>query len=67
MNEVLQIDLTTEERDVLLRGLRYVRRAIMLEMREPAHEDESKRSALLDEIRMLSQRLEATGPLAASV
>ena len=63
MNELLQIELTTDERDVLLRGLRYVRRSIMLETRDPTAEDELRRSGLLDEIQMLSQRLEATGPL----
>ena len=64
MNELLQIELTTDERDVLIQGLRYVRRSIMLETRDPSAEDELRRSGLLDEIQMLSQRLEATGPLA---
>jgi hypothetical protein len=63
MNEQFQFELTTCERDVLLRGLRYVRRSIMLETRAPTAEDELRRTGLLDEIQMLSQRLEATGPL----
>ena len=66
MNDVLQVELTTSERDVLLRGLRYVRRSIMLETREPEATDEARRSDLLDNIQMLSQRLEATDPLATA-
>lgn len=66
MDEVIQIELTTHERDVLVRGLRYVKRAIMLETRDPTHEDELRRGGLLDEIQNLSQRLEATDPLATA-
>ena len=63
MEKVLHVELTTSERDVLLQGLRYVRRSIMLETREPVSSDEARRSDLLDDIQMLSQRLEATDPL----
>lgn len=63
MENVLHVELTTSERDVLLQGLRYVRRSIMLETREPVPSDEARRSDLLDDIQMLSQRLEATDPL----
>ena len=66
MDDVLQVELTTHERDVLLRGLRFVRRSVMLETREPSKEDELRRSGILDEIQMLSQRLEATGPVPAA-
>ena len=63
MENVLHVELTTSERDVLLQGLRYVRRSIMLETREPVPSDEARHSDLLDDIQMLSQRLEATDPL----
>lgn len=66
MDEVLQVELTTSERDVLLQGLRFVRRSIMLEQRDPEPSDEARRSNLLDNIQMLSQRLEATDPLATA-
>ncbi len=66
MDGLLQIELTSHERDVLLRGLRYVRSAIMLETREPSPEDTHRRSGLLDEIQNLSQRLENTDPLPVS-
>lgn len=67
MNGLLQVELTSHERDVLLRGLRYVRSAIMLELREPETEDEKRRSGLLDEIQMLSRRLESSDAMGASV
>jgi len=66
MDDVLQLELTTHERDVLVRGLRYVRRSLMLETRDPTREDELRRCGLLDEIQNLSQRLEATDPLATA-
>jgi len=66
MDEVLHVELTTSERDVLLQGLRFVRRSIMLEKRDPEPVDEARRSDLLDNIQMLSQRLEATDPLATA-
>lgn len=67
MDGLLQVELTTQERDVLVRGLRYVRSAIMLEMREPSRADECRRGGLLDEIQNLSQRLESTDPLGVQV
>ncbi|MEZ6132638.1 MAG: hypothetical protein R3C59_28560 [Planctomycetaceae bacterium] len=66
MDDVLQLELTTHERDVLMRGLRYVRRSLMLETRDPTREDELRRCGLLDEIQNLSQRLEAADPLATA-
>ncbi|MBC7964533.1 MAG: hypothetical protein H7Z17_01310 [Fuerstia sp.] len=58
--------MSTHERDVLLRGLRYVRSSIMLELREPTKEDTYRRSMDLDEIHMLCQRLESTDPQLAT-
>ena len=67
MDGMLQVELTTQERDLLVRGLRYVRSAIMLELREPTRDDEFRRSLMLDEIQNLSQRLESTDPLGVRV
>lgn len=64
MDSTLQVELTSHERDVLLRGLRYVRSAIMLETRDPSSEDTRHRSSQLDEIRNLCLRLENSDPLA---
>jgi len=60
MTDLMYIDLTEHERDLLLKGLRFVRRSIMLEMREPSAQDTLRRSGLLDEVQNLSQRLEAS-------
>ena len=66
-NPLLHIEITAHERDVLLRGLRYVRSGIMLETRDPSPQDTYLRSGQLDEIQMLSQRLESTDPLSVPV
>jgi len=66
MNDLIHVELTPHERDMLLRGLRFVRSAIMLETRDPSANDELRRSGLLEEIQTLSQRLGATDALAAS-
>lgn len=63
MNNLLQVELTSYERDVLIRGLRYVRSAIMLETRDPEPADENRRSGQLDQIRMLSERLQSSDAL----
>ncbi|MFN9719981.1 MAG: hypothetical protein ACK58L_14885 [Planctomycetota bacterium] len=67
MDGMLQIDLTPHERDILLRGLRYVRSAVMLEVRNPTRDDEYRRSAMLDEVQNLCQRLESADPLRVRV
>ncbi len=58
MNDVLQVEVSPRERDVLLRGLRYVRSALLLEMRDPNPDHDRRRSHLLDEIQALSHRLQ---------
>ncbi len=65
-NGMMQIEVSTHERDVLLRGLRYVRSSIMLQLREPEKDDIYDRSMDLDEIQMLCQRLESTDPQLAA-
>lgn len=58
MND-LQFEFTDEERQVLLRGLRYVRSSIMLESRDPTEADEAKRGEQLQGIASLVERLNA--------
>jgi hypothetical protein len=67
MEELLHVELTVHERDVLLKGLRHVRSSIMLQMRDPTPDDERLRSCQLDEIQNLCQRLESTDPQPARV
>lgn len=59
---LLQIEVSSHERDVLLRGLRYVRSSLLLELREPEKEENRRRGSALDEIQMLCQRLENSDP-----
>ena len=59
MNEAIQVELSKSEKDVLLRGLRYVRSAIMLDVRDPQEEDEQRRAGELDDIAGLVERLNA--------
>ena len=66
MNDLIHIDLTEHERDILLKGLRFVRNSIKLETREPSAQDELRRNGLLDEVQILAQRLEASGTLATN-
>lgn len=67
MEGLVQIELTLEERDMLIRGLRYVRSSVMLEMRDPTAEDTYRRSHLLDQLQNLSQRLENAESLGVPV
>jgi len=67
MEDILQVEMTAQERDLLLKGLRHVRSSIMLQMRDPDPEDERIRSCQLDEIQNLCQRLETTDPQPARV
>jgi len=67
MEDILQVEMTAQERDLLLKGLRHVRSSIMLQMRDPDPEDERIRSCRLDEIQNLCQRLETTDPQPARV
>ena len=63
---MMQIEVSTHEREVLLRGLRYVRSSIILELREPTKDDTYRRSMDLDESQMLCQRLESSDPQLAA-
>jgi hypothetical protein len=57
MSQTLQVELTEEQREVLLRGLRYVRSSLMLEFREPAEDDAEGRQRQLLAIASLVQQL----------
>jgi len=57
MSDPQKLDLTTEECDVLVKGLRYVRRSIMLDVRDPTPEDEQVRSLQISQIQNLMNRL----------
>lgn len=58
MNVSMQIELNDRQRDLLLRGLRFVRSSRMLEFRESAEITEDERKNELGEIRMLVDMLD---------
>ncbi len=58
MSESMTVELTEKQRDLVLRGLRYVRNSIMLEVRDPSPEFIQDRERRLQEVHELITRLE---------
>ena len=56
MNELTQVELTTTQRDLLLRGLQFVRSSVKLSLGESRLPDD-QRSNQLDAIETLEQQL----------
>ncbi|MHC4875273.1 MAG: hypothetical protein ACYTGL_02165 [Planctomycetota bacterium] len=57
MSDLLTLELSDEQRDTLLQGLRYVRSSIMLTPEEPSDAVEAARSAKLQKVAALSELL----------
>ena len=57
--ENFQVDITGEQRKMLLRGLRYVRSSVKLDMRLPSEDTAAQRQAELDTIERLMARLDS--------
>jgi hypothetical protein len=55
MSESLNFELNDEQREVLLRGLRFVRRSIMLKQEDPTPAYVEKRSSELQDVEALSK------------
>jgi hypothetical protein len=66
MSETLTVGLTKQQRELLLRGLRFVRSAVMLEVREPSVEVDADRAAQVREIGRLVEQLEGSRPAGAA-
>ncbi len=62
MSETLSVGLTEDQREILLRGLRFVRSAVALEIYDPTPESDAERSSKLREIRQLAEYLEGARP-----
>ena len=58
MSDLLQLELTDRQRELLLRGLRFVRSSRMLEIRESPDRIEKERQDELSEIRHLVELLD---------
>jgi hypothetical protein len=66
MSETLTVGLTKQQRDLLLRGLRFVRSAVMLEVREPSPEVDADRATQVREITRLAEQLDDPRPAGAA-
>ena len=62
MSESLNIGLDKSQRDLILRGLRYVRSSILLEFRVPSDEDTNSREEKLRHIESLVDQLSGNQP-----
>ena len=60
MSDPQKLDLTTEECDILVKGLRYVRSSIMLDPQDSTPEDQQVRSLQINKIQNLMSRLGKT-------
>lgn len=58
MSDSLTIDLTKQQRETLLRGLRFVRSSIMLDMHDPDPESDAEMDEGLKDIASLVDVLE---------
>ncbi|MCA9118011.1 MAG: hypothetical protein KDA79_23225 [Planctomycetaceae bacterium] len=66
MSNSLNIELTRDQRDLLLRGLQHVRSSVLLEMRKPSPEVVADRGSQLDSIESLVSHLEDANPASAT-
>ena len=57
MSDLLQLELTDRQRELLLRGLRFVRSSRMLEIRDSSDLTDDERKNELGELRVLSEML----------
>jgi hypothetical protein len=62
MSETMSVGLTEDQREILLRGLRFVRSAVALEVYDSTPETDTQRSSKLREIRQLAEYLEGARP-----
>ena len=62
MGETLHVGLNESQRELLLRGLRYVRSSVLLEVVDPTPEVEAERSNQLQQINTLVSRLNSASP-----
>ena len=58
MSELIHLELTDRQRELLLRGLRYVRSSRMLETRDHPDKEAEERKTELSEIRHLVELLD---------
>ena len=65
MNETISLDVTKEQREILLRGLRFVRSSIMLDINDlPTPESDDERRSGLRQVTELTEHLSRAKVLA---
>ena len=57
MNTTVNIGISENQRELLLRGLRHIRSSVLLEMRNPAENETELRNARLHDIENLVEQL----------
>lgn len=69
MSENVTVELSKQQRDMLLRGLRYVKSSIMLDVHDPTPELNAERSSQLQDVARLADQLNGTRsmPVASEV
>ncbi len=67
MSELMHLELSDRQRELLLRGLRYVRSSRMLEIRDTDDTSAEERTTELTEIRHLVAMLDQKAGTAATV
>lgn len=66
MHDVFSFEVTKDQRDVLLQGLRYVRSSLMLNIEDPSPEYVAERTARLQAVSALTNLLNGV-PVAETV
>lgn len=61
MSDTYSAELTTEQKSLILRGLRYVRSSISMDCREPSAGSDTKRASQLREVDELVNELTGHG------
>ena len=62
MSETMSVGLTEQQREILLRGLRFVRSSVALDVHDSTPELDAERASKLREIRQLAEYLEGARP-----
>lgn len=65
MNETITLELTKDQKEILLRGLRFVRSSIMLDINDlPTNESETERGANLRQVTELTEHVSRSAVMA---
>lgn len=60
MNESVSLELDNQERDIVVRGLRYIRNAIAFAVEDPTEDSQRVRTERIREVEQLISRINGT-------